>query len=42
VIRKAFEDFRRSGFLFQELVVSLTRWMLFPSEGNVADDSSDH
>jgi hypothetical protein len=33
VIRKAFEDFRRSGFQFQELLVSLSRWMIFPSGG---------
>jgi hypothetical protein len=34
VIRKAFEDFRKSGFLFDELIVALSRRMLFPQEGN--------
>lgn len=34
VIRKAFEDFRRSGFLFQDLLVALSRWMIFPPGGN--------
>jgi hypothetical protein len=33
VIRKAYEDFQRSGFLFQELIVSLSRWMIFPPGG---------
>lgn len=32
-IRKAYEDFQRSGFLFQELLVSLSRWMIYPPEG---------
>ena len=30
VIRKAFEEFRSSGFQFQELLASLSRWMIFP------------
>jgi hypothetical protein len=39
-IRKAFEDFRRSGFLFQELLVSLSRWVIFPPGEN--DGVSPH
>jgi hypothetical protein len=30
VIRKAYEDFSKSGFQFQELLVSLSRWMVYP------------
>jgi hypothetical protein len=30
VIRKAYEDFKSSGFQFQELLVSLSRWMIYP------------
>jgi hypothetical protein len=30
VIRKAFEEFRGSGFQFQDLLASLSRWMIFP------------
>jgi hypothetical protein len=40
VIRKAYEDFRRSGFLFQELLVSLSRWVIFPPGGD--DGGSSH
>jgi hypothetical protein len=40
VIRKAFDDFRRSGFLFQELLVSLSRWVIFPPGGD--DGVSSH
>jgi hypothetical protein len=32
VIRKAFEDFRASGFQFQELMVALMKWTEFPNE----------
>jgi hypothetical protein len=39
-IRKAFEEFRRSGFLFQELVISLSRWVIFPPGGD--DGGSSH
>lgn len=39
-IRKAYEDFRRSGFLFQDLLVSLSRWAIFPPGGD--DGSSSH
>ena len=38
-IRKAFEDFRRSGFLFQDLLVSLSRWVIFPPGGKMAASS---
>ncbi|HYO82119.1 MAG TPA: DUF1592 domain-containing protein [Bryobacteraceae bacterium] len=30
VIRQAFEDFRKSGFMFDELLVALSKRMLFP------------
>jgi hypothetical protein len=33
-IRKAYEDFRKSGFLFQDLLVALSRWVVFPPGGN--------
>ena len=33
-IRHAFEDFRKSGFLFQDLLVALSRWVIFPPGGN--------
>jgi hypothetical protein len=39
-IRKAFEEFRHSGFLFQELLVSLSRWVIFPPGGD--DGGSSH
>jgi hypothetical protein len=39
VVRRAYEDFKRSGFRFQELMVSLSRWMIYPPEGN---DGSGH
>lgn len=32
VIRKSFDDFKKSGFHFQELMVSLLRWSIFPPE----------
>ncbi len=30
IIRQSFEEFRKSGFRFQELMVSLIKWSLFP------------
>lgn len=39
-IGKAFDDFRRSGFRYQELLVSLARWMIHPPGG--PDVSSSH
>jgi hypothetical protein len=33
-IRQAYEDFRKSGFLFQDLLVALSRWVIFPPGGN--------
>lgn len=33
-IRQAYEDFRKSGFLFQDLLVALSRWVVFPPGGN--------
>jgi hypothetical protein len=38
-IRKAFEEFRNSGFRFQELLVSLSRWVIFPPGGDNAGSS---
>lgn len=32
VIRRSFDDFRKSGFHFQELMVSVLRWSIFPPE----------
>ena len=32
IIRRSFEDFQKSGFHFQELMVSLLRWSIFPPE----------
>jgi len=37
IIGKAYDDFQRSGFQYQELLVALTRWMIFPPG---ADDGS--
>jgi hypothetical protein len=34
VIRKAYEDFKKSGFLFQDLLVSLSKWMIVPPGGD--------
>jgi hypothetical protein len=31
-IRRTFDDFKKSGFHFQELMVSLLRWSIFPPE----------
>lgn len=31
-IRRSFEDFQKSGYHFQELMVSLLRWSIFPPE----------
>lgn len=36
VIRKAYEEFRGSGFHFQKLMVSLAGWMTFPPRGDNA------
>ena len=33
-IRQAYEDFRKSGFLFRDLLVALSRWVIFPPGGN--------
>jgi hypothetical protein len=30
IIRQVFDDFRNSGFRFQELMVSLMKWTEFP------------
>ena len=32
VIRRSFEDFQKSGYHFQELMVSLLKWSIFPPE----------
>ncbi|MBI2688630.1 MAG: DUF1592 domain-containing protein [Acidobacteria bacterium] len=32
VIRRSFDDFKKSGFHFQELMVSLLRWSIFPPQ----------
>lgn len=32
IIRRSYEDFKQSGFHFQELMVSLLRWSIFPPE----------
>jgi len=40
VIGKAYDDFRQSGYRFQELLISLSRWMVFPPGGD--DGSSDN
>ena len=32
VIRRSYDDFKKSGFHFQELMVSLLRWSIFPPE----------
>jgi hypothetical protein len=42
VIRKSYDEFRDSGFLFQELMVSLSKWMIFPPGGNTIDVSRNH
>jgi hypothetical protein len=42
IIRKAFEDFQRSGFLFQELLVSLTKGMVLQPGGDTIDVSGNH
>lgn len=42
VIRKSYDDFRESGFLFQDLIVSLSRWMIFPPGGISTDVSRSH
>ncbi|HEU0122495.1 MAG TPA: DUF1592 domain-containing protein [Bryobacteraceae bacterium] len=31
-LRRSFDDFKKSGFHFQELMVSLLRWSIFPPE----------
>jgi hypothetical protein len=38
LIRRVFEDFRRSGFRLQEMIISMVRVREFPAEGgsNVA------
>jgi hypothetical protein len=41
VIGRAYKDFRDSGFRFQELLVSLSRWMVFPPSGGT-DGISSH
>jgi hypothetical protein len=37
VIRQAFQDFQRSGFKFKELIVSLTKWSVFPQGRKESD-----
>ena len=32
VIRRSYDDFKKSGFHFQELMISLLRWAIFPPE----------
>jgi hypothetical protein len=32
VVRRSFEDFQKSGYHFQELMVSLLKWSIFPPE----------
>jgi hypothetical protein len=32
ILRRSYEDFNKSGFHFQELMVSLLRWSIFPPE----------
>jgi hypothetical protein len=34
IIARALDDFRASGFRFQELMASLMRWLIFPTEGS--------
>jgi hypothetical protein len=42
IIRQSFEDFRRSGFRFQELMVSLIKWSIFQPGRNEPHGLSDN